>query len=364
MLDGPRFPIDPGWIAETPIVASRTLIDLIDRRLADLVGWLRPRLARRDDPAWPLAPAADVLCADIAVVSAPETEAGWDLRWVEMQTFTSLLSTIYTLHRAGAELWPELNDLAFSDTPPHGRDWFEATRRWMAPEPGSILLENAPWTQFTRSDFEAARRWFGLTIVDPKSLRSRSTELEYCDDDGNWRAVPHVLNRLILHETPGLPELNQLLSSVSPSWNSHPAWYYRIDKGVLPDLPLPQAERCARGDRWRELGLPPEALVAKARHGHSGRSVKLNMDALALDRLETPEDWVVQPRYSPTPLLTARDGAPLYCEIRCLIALDDAGESPWLVARFTRLTRGPMASASTWSGAPGEGTGPLYAPPE
>jgi hypothetical protein len=363
LLGAPRFPIDPGSIGETPLVASQALIDILDGRLSALLGWLEPRLSRRDDPTWPLAPAADVLCADLAIVQAPDTQRGWDLRWVEFQTFTSLVSTIYTLHRASAEVWPELGDLTFWGRLRPGLDWLEATRQWMAPEPGAILLENAPWSQATRPDFEAARHWFGLTVTDPKSLRARSGQLEHCDDSGRWHPVPHVANRLILHEVQQRFELEALLSSVSPSWNSHPAWYYRIDKGALPDLPLPPAERCERGDRWRDLGLPAESLVAKLCHSHSGRGVRLNLDASALDALDSPEDWIVQPRFSPAPQLKARDGAPLYAEIRCIVALRKEGGDPWLVCRLARMTRGTMVSTGSWAGAAGEGAVPVYAPP-
>ena len=363
LLGNPRFPVNPHWIGETPLIASPALIARIGRRLEDLLAWIAPRLRRQDDPGWPLAPAADVLSADLAIVLAPEAEGGWDLRWVEMQTFTSLVSMIYTLHRAGAEQWRELNDLAFWDTP-NGEDWLAATRRWMAPEPGAILLENNPWSQPTRHDFEAAAHWFGVTVTEPGALRQRSGRLQRRDENDSWLPVPHVANRLILHETPDRDEIQNLLVSVSPGWNSHPAWFYRIDKGVLPDLPLPSNEKCARGDRWRELGHPAERLVAKACHSYAGRSVRLNVDADTLDGLENPDGWIVQPRFSPAPLLQARDGAPLYGEIRCVLALPQDGAPPWTVCRLARMTRGPFASAASWSGAAGEGAVPLYAPPE
>jgi hypothetical protein len=331
--------------------------------LAALLGWLKPRLSCLDDPSWPLAPAADVLTADVAIVEAPETDRGWDLRWVELQTFTSLVTTIYTLHRAAAEVWPELDELAFWGTLPQSLDWLEATRRWMAPEHGSILLENAPWSQPTRPDFEAAQHWFGLEITEPQALRLRSGLLEHRDGSGRWRPVPHIANRLILHEVPARAELERLLSSASLSWNSHPAWYYAIDKGVMPDLPLPPAELCSRGDRWRDLGLPAGSLVAKQCHSHSGRGVRLNLDEATLDGLYAPADWIVQPRFTPAAQLKARDGAPLYAEIRCIVALPREGETPWLVCRLARMTRGAMVSTGSWSGAAGEGAVPVYAPP-
>jgi hypothetical protein len=364
LLNQPRFPINPNWIGETPLVASKTLIAALDDRIGDLLNWLKPRLTRQEDADWPLAPAADVLSADLAIVSAPGTERGWDLRWVELQTFTSLVSLIYTLHRAGAALWPELGECAFWGQPPDGQDWLSATKSWMAPEPDSILLEQDPWSQPTRADFEAARHWFGVTVTEPKDLRRHKDRLERIDENGRARPVPHIANRLILHEAPDPNALKALLSTASASWHSHPAWYYRINKGVMPELPLPQDQRCARGDRWRELGLPAEALVAKACQSYAGKSVLLNASAEALDDLEHPESWVVQPRFSSAPLLQAHDGAPLHGEIRCVIALPKDGAEPWIVCRLARMTRGPMASANGWSGLPGEGAVPVYAPPD
>ncbi len=363
MIQGGRYPIEPASIGEMPLVGSRALIDRIDGRLRDLLRALGPRLARRPDPDWPLAPAADVLSADLAVVAAPDTALGWDLRWVEFQTFTSLVSLIYTLHRASAELWPELAAMTFWEKGLTDEAWRAATRRWMAPEPGSILLEDAPWSQPTRPDFEAAQHWFGVSVTAPESLRVRRGRLEHCDANGRWHPVPHIANRLILRESPERDALLAVLSPLTLGWHSHPVWYDRVHKGVMAEVPLPAGERCVRADRWRDLGLPAREPVAKRCYGRGGRGLRMRPDAAALDGLQAPEDWIVQPRFSPMPLLTARDGAPLYGEIRCVVALPEGGE-PWLVCRLARMTRGPVTSAAGWSGAPGEGAVPIYAPPD
>jgi hypothetical protein len=201
-------------------------------------------------------------------------------------------------------------------------------------------------------------------VTEPQSLRLRADRLERIDEEGQVRPVPHIANRLILHEAAQADTVKRMLSSASVSWHSHPAWYYRINKGVMPDLPLPQGQRCARGDRWRDLGLPAEALVAKACQSYAGKSVLLDPDADLLDGLDDPKNWVVQPRFSSAPLLRAQDGAPLHGEIRCVIALPNDGTKPWIVCRLARMTRGPMASAGGWSGLPGEGAVPVYASPD
>lgn len=337
---------------------------MLDRKISDLLAMLRPHLAKRDDSAWPLAPAADVLSADVAIVQAPECDRGWDLRWVEFQAFTSAVATAYTLHCASEEIWPELSDLRFWNVLPHRSAWVEATQRWMAPQPGSILLDNEPWSQATRYDFEPAQRWFNLAIVDPRQLRSRSGRLERLSEEGEWLDVPHVANRLILHEAPSRAAIEDILSSVSLSWNSHPVWYYRVSKALMPKLSLSPSERCVSADHWRDLGIPAEELVAKPKIGYAGNGVLLNVDADALDSLAVPADWIVQPRYHPVPLIKANDGSPLCTELRCVVALPQReGEFPWVVSRFARMARGTMASARFRTGGSGEGLVPVYAPP-
>lgn len=363
LLSGPRYPIEPSWIGETPLIASKVLLERVEAKLALLLAGLQPYLAKRNDPSWPNAPAADVLSADVAIVEAPEDALGWDLRWVEFQTFTSLVSMIYTLHRAATDVWPDLTGLAFWGALPDGADWRQSTREWMAPLEGSILLENNPWSQPTRHDFEAARHWFDVTIVTPEQLRAQDGMLGYESTSGKWQRVPHIANRLILHETNTRETFQTLLSSLPMQWNSHPVWYYRVNKGLMPYLSLTPNDRSARGDRWRSLGLPADMLVAKHIHSYAGRGIRLHLDDADLATLESPEEWVVQPRFKPMSLLNARDGAPLYGEIRCVVALP-AGRVPWTVCRLARMTRGPLASAASWSGLPGEGAVPVYAPPD
>jgi hypothetical protein len=65
----------------------------------------------------------------------------------------------------------------------------------------------------------------------------------------------------------------------------------------------------------------------------------------------------------PAPQLHARDGAPLYPELRCIVALPRNGAEPWLVCRLARMSRSPMVATGNWSGAAGEGAVPVYAPP-
>lgn len=89
----------------------------------------------------------------------------------------------------------------------------------------------------------------------------------------------------------------------------------------------------------------------------------LHVTAADLDALPNPTNWVVQPRYTPQPLFSARDGQPVFGEIRCVLALP-AGEEPWLATQMLRLSRSVKASAAALAEAPGTGLALLYRPPE
>jgi hypothetical protein len=352
-------------ISEYPLVASRRLQEEVDAHVATLLAFLeQQRKALRDHPAlrhWPSAGAPDVVSADLAIVKDEEAPGGWGLRWVEFQAFTSLIATAYALHLLAMESWPVLRDLAPWQAPPQGLSWLEATRRWAAPVPG-VLLERAPASQFTWFDLQAAAHWFRLPIVEPGQLSCTGPDMWHTDASGRRRPVRHLFNRLVLHELGEQREaFERMAGRAEVAWHSHPAWYDGISKALLPQLPMAAGRRAVPASRWRELGLPAHELVAKDVRSHGGSAVHLEVSAGQLDGLEPAADWIVQPRFDPYPLLSAPDGAPLFGELRCVVALPAAGE-PWVCMQFARLNRTRKASSSAMAELPGTGLAIVYRP--
>lgn len=350
-------------LAEHPLVASPRLQLELDRHVAALSKFVKSRLARDgiQDPAWPTIGQPDVICADLAVVEDASAEDGWSLRWVEFQAFTSIISTLYTLHLGAANIWPETRNLSTWKLPPGASDWLSTARAWVAPA-GGVLLERAPQQQTTRFDLEAAARLFNLPLVEPHQLARYGDVLTYQDAQGVHRQVNHIFNRLVMHEHADRLGFERLATGANVSWHSHPAWYYNMSKAWLPELPQSPAARCAKASAWRSLGLPADALVAKNAHSHGGAAVLLQVDERTLDSLENADNWIVQPRYQSQPLFTARDGHPIYGEVRCVIALPP-NQVPWLACQVVRLSRGAKASLSGLNELPGSGLAVLYRPP-
>ena len=361
---GPAIEAPPAWrVGEHPLVASVPLQRGIDQHLAELTAFLALSLSNSptDWPTWPGLQVPDVLSADLAITVDPSAPDGWSLRWVEFQAFTSAISTIHTLHLAAEALWPATRDLSAWRLPACTDDWLSAVRSWVAPR-GGILLEHSPRTQCTHFDIQAASRMFDLPIVEPHRLSRDGAALVYETDGGTRQVAHHVFNRLVMHELEDQQRFNQTVSGAEVSWHSHPAWYYGISKAWLPRLPQRAGARCASAAEWRSLGLPAEALVAKNVNSLGGAAVHLRVDAHMLDNLDQPETWLVQPRYTQQALFRASDGAPVYGEIRCVIA-NPCSALPWVASQLMRLSRASKVSASGLTDTPGSGITVLYRPP-
>ena len=364
-LGEPEAAMPPRYIGETPLVMSERLDAEVTRRAAMLRDWVFEQHAAgrwRDDPVWGDIGPPDCLCVDLAIVRDDAAPDGWGVRWVEFQTFLSIAATVHALHVAACAEWPVLAGLRHWDRSARfGDDWLAASRHWMAPHAHGILLEHAPRAQGSAFDLYGSARLWGLSVVDTADVRIQGDVLQACVA-GEWRDVPLAVNRLILPEERDPPAMARALSRARVAWRNHPAWFDRVHKGVLPELALAPDERCAPAARWRTLGVAADRLVLKAVDSWGGADVLLNVDERHLDQLADPQRWMVQPRFEALPLMTARDGAPLFGELRLMLALEPDGRS-WVVARMARVSRGPMASAAHWAARPGEGIVPLYAPP-
>jgi hypothetical protein len=350
-------------MGEHPLVASHRLQRELDIQVAELVSLVNARLpdSYASMQTWPGLPAPDVVCADLAIAADPSAPDGWTLRWVEFQAFPSVMSAIYTLHLAASELWPQSRGLAAWRLPEEERDWLSAVRKWAAPS-GGILLESTPQKQLSWYDLQLAAKFLDLDIVEPHQLVRNGRSLGYRDAAGRYCDVHHVFNRLVMHELVDREAFERTIVATDVSWHAHPAWYYGISKRWLPYLPQPREARCTTAARWRTLGLSASALVAKNVNSHGGAAVHLHVDEHMLDTLANPDSWVVQPRYTPQPLFAARDGQPVFGEVRCIVAMPQ-GRAPWLVGQRVRLTRGEKTSASHVREAAGSGAAILYRPP-
>ncbi|MEI7037943.1 hypothetical protein [Fulvimonas yonginensis] len=240
------------------------------RRLGDKIGRLVHALTPHLDPArvrWPGA-RADVLALDLAFVEHPQRP--FELAWVEIQAFTSMLPTFHAVHLAHRRLHATAPDCLPHDPLPPGADWVTHVRGWVAPHPDTVLIEDRPRQRATWPDLAGARHWWRVDVHDWRDLVPRHGHLA-CPVSG--RRYAHVWNRLILADLdpPERRRADAVLGAADRvGWHSHPAWYEGIHKGTLAELPWMRTKpatgsstaRRARADTPTPAGGSPSRWTA------------------------------------------------------------------------------------------------------
>ena len=356
-VDAPHLPIS--MLSDHYAIGNAALRRALEDKIARLVRALGPHL----QPArvgWPGA-RADVLALDLAFVE--HAQRPFELAWVEIQAFTSMLPTFHTLHLAQRRLhglgprWLPHGIL------PRGVGWVEHLRHWVAPRPDTALIEDQPRRRATWPDLDAARHWWQVDVHDWRDLVPMQGEL--CCPVSR-RRYGHVWNRLILDDLGPLDRRRAesvLRAADRVGWHSHPAWYQGIHKGTLASLPLAPHEAChwIEESPLRAAGYADAGRwVAKSVGGHSGSGLLLAPTIEDLEALPTPRQWIVQNRFRQLPIgRYPVTGQPLFGELRCMLGLRD-GQPPWVMAWILRLSNNGIATLTGRDTRPGEGMTLLY----
>ncbi len=339
-------------------VGNDALRRALAAKITHLVDALAPQL-RPARVAWPGAQ-ADVLALDLAFVEHPQQ--AFDLAWVEIQAFTSMLPTFHTLHLAQRRLHGMVNWLPH-DALPGNASWLDHMRQWVAPHAATVLIEDRPRTRATWPDLDAARHWWQVAVHDWRDVVP-AEGLLWCP--GTARRYSHVWNRLIFSDLSAFdqPVAKAVLAAANRvGWHSHPAWYEGIHKGSLADVPLAPHEAChwveqspARTAQWAH----PERWVAKSVSAHSGAGLLLAPTSAELAALPRPRQWIVQNRFRQVPIgrhpLT---GQALFGEVRCMLGLQP-NRAPWVMAWILRCSTNGIATMTGRQSVPGEGMTLLY----
>ncbi len=344
-------------------VGNHALQQALRAKIAHLLAALQPQLQPARS-AWPGAQ-PDVLALDLALVEHPQRP--FDLAWVEIQAFTTMLPTFHAMHLAQRQLHRLAPRWLPHDPLPGAAGWVEHLRRWVAPHAATVLIEDRPRSGLSWPDLDGACHWWHVAVRDWRELAAADGLLR--DANAPPHAAQHyrhVWNRLILSDLSASDRSQAeatLRAADRLSWHSHPAWYEGIHKGTLAGLPLAPHEAChwvedspLRAAQWAQ----PERWVAKSVSGHSGNGLLLTPTAAQLQALPTPRQWIVQKRFRQVPVgqhpLTRQ---PLFGEVRCMLGLQP-GRAPWVMAWILRCSTDGVATMSGRQTAPGEGMTLLY----
>nr|WP_315482029.1 hypothetical protein [uncultured Undibacterium sp.] len=364
MAGTPHLPEQAVVFSEWPIVASQRLQDKLIERAQALCQILQPQLQAQavQNSGWTQGVAADVLTIDYAIICDGDA---WDIRLVEFQAFTSLLTMGYRLHQVHSQLWPQLADCPPWQEAKSEQSWLQSSRSWLAGGESPALLEYQAWQRGTLFDLHATSLLWNMPIIEPHQIEIDANGRLFSKQHGVRQQHDKILNRLILSELQESDQFSHRLLTTQLNWHSHPAWYFLVHKGLSAELKIPFEPKNVKANQWHDLNLSAHDLVAKNIFSCGGKDLKIGPSSKELDELSLAgqgDQWIVQPRYRPYPVMMTSAGTPVFAEARLIVQLQE-NQQTRIAMQILRMYCAEQASASFFQGREGEGASILHRPP-
>jgi hypothetical protein len=222
------------------------------------------------------------------------------------------------------------------------------------PPENVILLEIYPEAQKTRIDFHCTEKLLGIKTVCLTKLKAEGKQLFYNNGE-TWIPIKRIFNRLIFddlehHQIANCIDLKQ---SYEVEWVSHPDWFYRISKYLLPYLKHPHIPETFFLHEF-DKSLPPEDFVLKPLFSFAGSGVIIDVTHDDIYAIKDPENWIMQRKVNYADIIATPD-LPAKAEIRLFYFWKKEWERPLAVHNLTRLSKGKMIGTrynkdKTWVG--------------
>ncbi len=339
-------------VAESPVFIDRDFKTKLLLAFNDIVDQiLKPDFITKTERAIPAKrkvgnePARpSCLAVDFAVTKGADGQ--YEPQLIELQGFPSLyayqayLAGKYKKHfdidRNYSAFFNRINSMSYQ----------QEMRKFLlgdaAPE-NTILLEIEPHKQKTRLDFELTRQFWGIESVCITRLRNEGDQLYYWKGEEKVR-VDRIYNRLIPDDLDrNYPDLKievDLNLATAVQWVSHPNWFYRVSKFSLPLFKsrfIPESHYLSD---FRPDDL--ENYVLKPLFSFAGAGVNLRPTLEDIQKIENPQDYLLQKKVVYAPCIEDDRGEQVKCELRLLAIWPEGAPRPRLVTNLARLSRGEM----------------------
>ncbi|CAF1541211.1 unnamed protein product [Adineta ricciae] len=208
-----------------------------------------------------------------------------------------------------------------------------------------VLLDVNPHEQHTAADFYFTQKYFGISIVSLTDLRQEGKQLLY-ERQGERKLIRRIYNRLVFDEIADKPNIfNEnidLRQDLDVEWITHPHWFYRISKYLLPHL---EGECIPKTYYLNQIinNLPDdlENYVLKPLFLFGGRGVIIDITKDDIDKIQDPYNWILQKKVHYQPIFHF-DGHDIRGEIRLMYLWPDGHKRPLLTTNIIRLSSNNM----------------------
>lgn len=339
-------------IAETPIFLTDSFVEKCVMAAEEIIDFIvHPDFKKRTEQAIPsgmFTPNEDdcpqLISIDFAI---SRNETGELIPYlIELQGFATLfnyqsyLSEKYISHfNLSESLTPYFNGLSRQEY----LSLLEKILLDSFPAEEVILLELFPDKQKTRIDFVLAKEDFGIETICLTEIIKKDRSLFY-QKNGKLQKISRIYNRVILDELTTYKDLDlsfHFNDEVDVSWVSHPNWFFRISKYLLPLL---SGKYIPKSYFLSDFDLKKEAIaeyVLKPLYSFAGSGVDLNPTEEKLEKMIEKGQYLMQKKISYEPIIESLNGK-VKAELRLMYLWDKTKSRPTLATNITRLSRGEM----------------------
>lgn len=264
---------------------------------------------------------------------------------IELQAFPSLYAFQKTFEDTFCEVYPFLADIR--NTMPQSTFQQHLKELIVGNESPEhvILLEIFPERQKTAIDFALTEKLLGIKTVCLTKVKKEGRKLYY-ENNGQLTEIKRIYNRVIFDELDRIPDLVtefDFREEVDVKWITHPNWFFKISKFLLPLL---QHQFVPKSYFLHEF---PETenlndFVLKPLFSFAGSGVNLNPTKEITEAIEDKENYILQRKVTYEPIFEDINGEFSKAEIRLLYIWKENDERPILLENLGRMTKAAMVN--------------------
>lgn len=224
-----------------------------------------------------------------------------------------------------------------------------------------VLLEIEPNKQNTSIDFAVTEALYGIKSICLSEVIKEGRNLFYMNE-GVKTPIKRLYNRIIFDELAqrdDLPRQFNLTDDVDVEWVSHPNWFFRISKYIMPYIRSAYAPECKLLSDYETFPHDLGNYVLKPLFSFAGAGVMFHVtrEDLAQIPKERYGDYMLQRKVNYEPLIVEPDETEpsSKCELRIFYFWEEGKAKPEPVLNLTRLSKGEMIGVKynknkTWVG--------------
>ena len=264
---------------------------------------------------------------------------------IELQAFPSLYAFQKAYENTFCQVYPFLDEIKSEMSDDEYVIHFKKLILGNENPENVILLEIYPEKQKTAIDFLITEKYLGIKTVCLTKIKKEGTKLFY-ENDGKLIEIKRIYNRVIFDELDKIPDLKtefDFREEVDVTWVTHPNWFFKISKFLLPLLQhqfVPKSYFLHEFPNDENL----ENFVLKPLFSFAGSGVNLHPTKEITDKITDKENYILQRKVEYAPVFEDINGEFSRAEIRLLYVWHEDEKRPLLVQNLVRMTKAAMVN--------------------